>query len=332
MEGTIYLLDKCNLSCKHCYAGKKGNELSLWQIGKIKEYSTTLDIDKFALLGGEPLLYENLDKVVEMLPNVSIYTNGLLVKKHIDLLKKMRCVFVSIDGYNEYSESIRGKGTWKAAMDAINLLKKEMPKLTDEDGNKLHNILIRSSYSSENLADVKLLIEDISIPLDIPIIFLPRIDKPPLTTEEQINLYTYIMGNDDTGSYIHQPNFFQYIGKNGRCPAGDYRINFCSDGFITPCNMSFDYKLGEIGMKAEVIKQNISVFLEHFKLPPMECSACPKVKVCKGGCRVSQAYMGCPLRHQIDLKVIADRREIDLSRAVQRFDNIKQIIHNVVTC
>ena len=85
-------------------------------------------------------------------------------------------------------------------------------------------------------------------------------------------------------------------------------------------------------MDVEVIKKNISVFLEHFKLPPMECSMCPKVKVCKGGCRVSQDYLGCPLRYEIDIKVIADRREIDLSRAVQRYDNIKQIIQNVVTC
>lgn len=343
MEGTIYLLDECNLKCKHCYAEKKGKELSLDQIEKIKEYSTAFDITKFALLGGEPLLYKDLAKVVKILPNVSLYTNGLLVKKHIELLKKMRCVFISIDGYGEYSESIRGEGTWKKAMDAVALLKKEMPELIDEDGKKIHNVIIRSSYSSENLPDIKLLIEDISIPLDIPIIFLPRIDKPPLTTEEQINLYTYIMSNDNTedsidgadslgGSYIHQPNFFQYIGKNGRCPAGDYRINFCSNGFITPCNMNFEYNIGEIGMDADVIKRNISIFLEHFKLPPLECSTCSKIKVCKGGCRVSQTYMGCPLRYQIDLVKVSERRKIDISRSVQRIGNIKQIIHNVVTC
>lgn len=332
MEGTIYILDKCNFNCEHCYAKKEKNELSIKQIELIKEYSVSLDIKKFALLGGEPLLHKNISEIVDILPNVSIYTNGLLVKKHIDLLKQVRSVFVSIDGYGEYSESIRGEGSWKVAMDAIALLKKEMPKVTDEKGKKIHNVLIRCSYSHENLSDIKRLIEDVSIKLDIPIIFLPRIDKPPLTTEEQINLYTYIMGRDDTGSYIHQPNFFQYLGKNGRCPAGEYRINFCSDGSITPCNMNFDYKLGELGLPAEVITRNIAVFLEHFKIPPIQCSSCSKVQVCKGGCLVSQTYTGCPLRYQIDLVKISKKRHIDISRASQRFDNIKHIIHNVVTC
>lgn len=332
MEGTIYLLDKCNMSCKHCYAEKKDNELSIDQIKKIKEYSDSLDIKKFALLGGEPLLHKNFAEIVKILPNVSIYTNGLLVKKNIDILKKAYSVVVSIDGYGEYSESIRGEGSWKIFLDAVAFLKKEMPKLTDDKGNKIHNVLIRCSYSSENLSDIRPLIEDISIPLDIPIIFLPRIDKPSLTTEEQINLYTYLMSKNDSGSYIHQPNFFQYIGKPGRCPAGSYRINFCSDGTITPCNMNFDYKLGKLGMAPEIIKRNIDVFLEHFKLPPIECSMCPNINVCKGGCLVAQTYTGCPMRHHIDLIAVSKKRKIDLTKIPQRFDTIKNIIHNVVTC
>ena len=85
--------------------------VSLPQIERIKEFSAVFDINKFALLDGEPLLHKNIAEIVDTSPNVSIYTNGLLVKKHIDLLKRMRCVFVSIDGYGEYSESTRGEGS-----------------------------------------------------------------------------------------------------------------------------------------------------------------------------------------------------------------------------
>jgi radical SAM protein with 4Fe4S-binding SPASM domain len=291
------------------------------QIKQIKEYADFFKIDKFSLLGGEPLMYPDLDQVLEILPKTSVYTNGKLVGEKIDDLKKAHTVVVSIDGYKDYSESIRGEGTWKIAMDALQILKKEKIKT-----------LLRCSYSSENLEDIKPLVDDLSKPMDIPIIFFPRTDKPPLTTQEQINLYTYILSGQDTDSFIDQPNFFQYIGEPGRCPAGNYRINFCSDGTITPCNMDFSYCLGTIGADPESIKLNIDTYLEFTKVTPYECSLCKNVGVCKGGCVVAKTYTECPLKHNVNFMMISKKQNLDPVAITQRFNNIRDIIRNVVTC
>ena len=321
MEGTIYLLDACNLNCKHCYARKNNSKLTVEQIEKIKEYADFFKIDKFSLLGGEPLMHPDIEQILDILPKASIYTNGKLVGDKIEAIKKAYTIVVSIDGDKKYSESIRGEGTWKIAMDALNILQKEKIKT-----------LIRCSYSSENLKDIEYLIDELSAPMNIPIIFFPRTDKPPLTTKEQIDLYTYMLSGHDTDSFIDQPNFFQYIGEKGRCPAGNYRINFCSDGSITPCNMDFKYNLGMIGIDPEIIKLNIATYLEHTKIIPLECSFCPKVEVCRGGCIVAKTYIDCPLKHHVNFKLALEKKGMDPVVISQRFDNIRNIIRNVVTC
>ena len=321
MEGTIYLLDRCNLNCKHCYASKGSNELTFKQIEQINEYASSMNIRKFSLLGGEPLLYPALEETIELLPHVSVYTNGLLVKKNIDILKKAESVVISIDGYKESSEAIRGPGTWKAAMDSLDLLQTEKVKT-----------LLRCSYHSGNLQDIKKLVEMISQPSDIPIMFLPRIDLPPLSAKEQIHLYTYLMTVENSDSFVQNPNFYQFIGERGRCPAGDYRINFCSDGKITPCNMNFDDSVGNIGILPQALQWNIDNYLQNIKLTPVECAACPRSDVCKGGCLVAKTYLECPLKQNIDLKMVGERSGLDLSGVQQRFNNIRNIIKNVVTC
>lgn len=321
MEGTIYLLDKCNFNCKHCYANKGTAELTFKQIEQINEYVEPMNIRKFSLLGGEPLLYPYLKETIELLPHVSVYTNGSFVEKNIDILKKAESVVVSIDGYKESSEAIRGPGTWKIAMDALDLLQTEKIKT-----------MLRCSYHAGNLADVKTLVDMIAKPADVPIMFLPRIDLPPLSIKEQVNLYTYLMTVKDSKCFVQNPNFYQFIGEKGRCPAGDYRINFCSDGKITPCNMNFNDTIGNIGILPQALKWNIENYLQNIKLTPMECSACPRSDVCKGGCLVAKTYQNCPLKQNIDLKMVGENSGLDMSGVQQRFNDIKNIIQNVVTC
>lgn len=321
MEATIYLLDKCNFNCKHCYAPKNGNQLTIKQIEQIKTLSEAMKIDKFSLLGGEPLLYPNLDAVFELLPKVSIYTNGKDIADHVDVLKKAEAVVISIDGYKETNDEVRGDGAWRIAIDALSTLRK----------HKI-NTLLRCSYHSGNLKDVKPLLEKISIPYDIPIMFFPRTDKPVLGANEQVNLYTLLMSGKNGGSFVHQPNFFQYIGEKGRCPAGVYRVNFCSDGKITPCNMNFDYVLGELGIHPPVLQANIDNYLENFKITPYECSICVHGEVCKGGCLLSKQYATCPLKQNLDLFVVCEHAGIDTKNVKKRYHKMREIIRNVVTC
>jgi MoaA/NifB/PqqE/SkfB family radical SAM enzyme len=54
---------------------------------------------------------------------MAIITNGLLVKKLINELKYLDCMYISFDGSKRIHESLRGKGTYKKVLEAIKFAK-----------------------------------------------------------------------------------------------------------------------------------------------------------------------------------------------------------------
>lgn len=126
-----FITENCNLKCSYCYGNfckKPSTDLS-------KEEALTL-IDGFArggvrritILGGEPLLYKHIGAVVDELRrrniSCSILTNGELVTKKIDVLRKVDEVGLSIDGPPETHDSIRGTGNFEKMLQTIYALKK----------------------------------------------------------------------------------------------------------------------------------------------------------------------------------------------------------------
>lgn len=81
----VFITNKCNMRCKACFyahnLGKK--ELSFKNYKKILlKYSN--NIKKVVILGGEPTLYKNLNKVIDFNTSLglrtTIYTNGVNLK------------------------------------------------------------------------------------------------------------------------------------------------------------------------------------------------------------------------------------------------------------
>ncbi len=100
------LVDGCNLNCKGCthFAGLfKTSEVYPLETFRrdVRQLSQMVDVGKFRLLGGEPLLLKNLDEYIkvsrEYLPNtyIQVVTNGLLIpaapKKLFDTLRETKC-------------------------------------------------------------------------------------------------------------------------------------------------------------------------------------------------------------------------------------------------
>ncbi|MBL7100930.1 MAG: radical SAM protein [Nanoarchaeota archaeon] len=90
----VFITNKCNMNCKSCfYAHKLGKEELSFE-----EYKKTLSfylhkIDKVILLGGEPTLYRDINKVVNLNNKfnlrTTVYTNGSNIKilENVDLSK-----------------------------------------------------------------------------------------------------------------------------------------------------------------------------------------------------------------------------------------------------
>jgi radical S-adenosyl methionine domain-containing protein 2 len=91
---NLHLLEKCNYHCKHCFAHFDSNTLLSVQDWKyiIDNITEKTPVSRFNLAGGEPLLYQGIDELIEYINSkniqVSLITNGhLLSEKHIRRFK-----------------------------------------------------------------------------------------------------------------------------------------------------------------------------------------------------------------------------------------------------
>lgn len=132
----LYLTNKCNLSCPHCYmfSGQEmENELTTEEIlGLIDDYRNVAQGTNLTLSGGEPTSRVDFDLIVkaatEIGLEVKVLTNGtLMTPERVEKLAKYICsVQISIDGYSEESNAlIRGKGNLQNALNAVDLFVKQ---------------------------------------------------------------------------------------------------------------------------------------------------------------------------------------------------------------
>lgn len=131
------ITDNCNLRCPTClYLLEDLDKFtkSFMAVDKLKDILQKYNGNKIAkiifLTGGEPLLHPQFDKLVDisrsygLIPKIS--TNGILIKKHINALKKVDYVNVSLDAYNYESFRANRGGTseqFNNIIKGINLLK-----------------------------------------------------------------------------------------------------------------------------------------------------------------------------------------------------------------
>lgn len=129
----LYLTNKCNLRCPHCYmySGSENlDELSTEEILKLfQDYKTIAKGKKLTISGGEPSTHTDFDLIVKKASNlglqVKLLTNGTLMNdKRIESLACcLSSVQISIDGYSEESNAIiRGVGHFEKSLKAVDRL------------------------------------------------------------------------------------------------------------------------------------------------------------------------------------------------------------------
>lgn len=94
----ISLLEKCNLRCTYCMPADgialspKASLMTADEIFALAQTFVENGVDKIRLTGGEPLLRKDFPEIVSKLStlktSLSITTNGILIDRHIDVLKQ----------------------------------------------------------------------------------------------------------------------------------------------------------------------------------------------------------------------------------------------------
>lgn len=123
------LTQRCNLRCKYCdyHQGSAQDELTTAQIIRIIDQLKAAGTLAISFTGGEPLIRDDIGEVIAYTHSkgiiAKINTNGILVPKKIKELAHAGQVNLSFDGRESTHDRVRGKGSYAALVDAIELLK-----------------------------------------------------------------------------------------------------------------------------------------------------------------------------------------------------------------
>lgn len=111
----------CNLACSYCDRHTPmPRELDRDQIFTALGEFVELGTRNVSLDGGEPLAHRNVDEIVKWLVErdveVSMHTNGILVPRKLETIRKLSKVKISLDGPKESHDAMRGEGAFDSAL------------------------------------------------------------------------------------------------------------------------------------------------------------------------------------------------------------------------
>ncbi len=102
----ISLIEKCNLRCTYCMPASgillspKSSLMTADEIYAIAKTFVNNGVNKIRLTGGEPLLRKDFPEIITQLASlkteISITTNGILIDKHIDILKQYNVIKINL--------------------------------------------------------------------------------------------------------------------------------------------------------------------------------------------------------------------------------------------
>lgn len=120
------LTNRCNSFCSYCYAryyDRYQEDLSDEQVFKIIDQLAIAGTWRVNLVGGEPLLRENIGGIINYVKKrgmeCAMTTNGHLVPQKIDELKNLDILCLSLDGEQKAHDVNRGEGSFAKVTEAL---------------------------------------------------------------------------------------------------------------------------------------------------------------------------------------------------------------------
>ncbi len=253
----ISITDLCNLRCQYCMPEegicKKDHEdiLSLEEIVQIVKAGAKLGIDKVRITGGEPLVRNGIVEFIKMISNIegindiAITTNGILLPKYAEDLKKagLKRVNISIDSLksDKYKEITRGGDLTKVLEGIEEAIRVGLTPV------KL-NVVAVGGYNDDEIGDFINLTKD--MPIDVRFIELMPIGEASNWAKEKFISNDYIKNRfkelvPTTTEKSSPARYYKLPGGAGRVgfinPISSHfceecnRIRVTSDGKLKPC-------------------------------------------------------------------------------------------------
>lgn len=303
----IELHSGCNLKCAHCYnnSGISANNVIDYEfLAKyVKEIKQTNCVESVTLSGGEPLLYENLRPLIELLRfqniSVMVVTNGtLLTKEMYSFFKEFQVsLSISLDGpTQESNDKIRGTGVFQRVYNNIKAISLE----DDCSDIQIKTIITRYNYflTDEYLKLCQNLnIKKINFGFLVPTGRCNNSYKQLCLENDECSLFVDRLKST---SKQYKNIVIVYPSVTDICPIIDLSqkqtLKVASNGLILPCPIIVDhqYAIGNIytDWPDDVLcRERYNALSAAFRnRSNNSCCKCILKKVCKAGCPVFADY------------------------------------------
>jgi MoaA/NifB/PqqE/SkfB family radical SAM enzyme len=302
---SLYPTHRCNLRCTYCSSPfLKTPELATDAWISIVDQLADLGCRRVAILGGEPLLRADAPEIIEHVRvrgmACVLTSNGLLVSKHIDRLRLLDTLVLSLDAPGPANDTVRGAGVFAAVREAIvaarnadvrvkinAVLSVKTAPLLDEllafvaqhDVHVTVNVM-RSGAPDlwHDAASIKADDQEIRRTLN-RLAALTRTNPRILFSE---NTYRYAAGWGDYArdrleadeAAADDPR----IRRGPRCQAGRYYLTINPDGSVYPCSLTVGRICG-----GNVVRDGVAAAWRQLHGHP--CVAC------YAPCQVEQNYL-----------------------------------------
>jgi radical SAM protein with 4Fe4S-binding SPASM domain len=319
-----HITNICNLRCRHCYQNRFDDETALSR-KRIEHIFTEIDTFRnsrvktgnihLALTGGEPFLFPELRTLLNGVADrkewmtYSILTNGTVVdKEHLEMVEAYPPVYiqVSFDGTRKYHDTLRGAGSFRAALRGLQRIKKRGVRTSvsfTANKENMKSFLWLSVILS--LRNVSTIWTDRVIP------FVGENGGVEGLTSADFRIYLRILRGARllnsllplTRTRISTHRALQFLSGRGlkpyRCTAGWDLLAIMPDGTVYPCRRMeivlgnvFETKLVDIYTENKLIRS-----LERSETPVTGCMQCRWLKQCHGGLKcLSFATFGTPFK------------------------------------
>jgi len=214
------------------------------------------------LMGGEPLLYRKFDEVVSYVKSQGlechVTTNAILIPEHIETLKKVDLLMVSLDGNKNGNDLNRGRGAFEKTTHGLEVAK--------ANGIPLR---INCVLTKNNIGDVEWLLDYadklgayVGFTIPAKCAALNQMSNMIMSHDEVISVHKQLLALKKQGRKItlserslnhvinYPRRFDELIYKSdlsheevytNECPYGRFVVFINAEGYIYPCTTLWEY-------------------------------------------------------------------------------------------
>jgi MoaA/NifB/PqqE/SkfB family radical SAM enzyme len=271
------ITSRCNSGCKYCLTDRTRKEMSPDEVYDLLKQMANAGTQRIGFFGGEALLRKDFSRCVDFCIEKKIYvtliSNGYLVPKNINLIRKLNCLILSFDGPKRVHDENREAGSYDKVIKAIKIAVKHVPlithtTLTDRNIDSIDEIVnIACKYGfyvtfCPVIPRNGIKISDEKLREAIQKLILWKKKGKPILLSYNILNYWLNWGN------FSEPLRTYKTKSDPKCWAGKLFCEINSEGNISNCDSSFGFA------KRNVLSEGFENAFQN--LGDVDCRACIK--------------------------------------------------------